>query len=155
MEINSVNITVTVTNYEECQEYDIVKYEFTSAPNDAITNYNRSWVYPFPKGLLNDEFYIGIESYVFMVDDYDRAMDAYYEEQERESENRFIEPFAPLEETYKQECCVICLESTPSILFLECGHIALCEDCEKRKRSSNLSELCDVCRSPVSRRLRI
>ena len=155
MEISSVDITVRVIDDEECNDYDIVKYEFTSAPNDAITNYNRSWVYPFPEGLLNNKFYIDIESYVFMVDDNVRAMDAYHEEREREAENGIIEPLGPPEETYKQERCVICLESTPSILFLECGHIALCEDCEKRKRSSNLSELCDVCRSPVSRRLRI
>ena len=152
MEISSINITVSVTDYEECNDYDIVKYEFTSAPNDVITNYSRSWVYPFPEGLLNKKIYIGIESYVFMVDDNVREMNAYYEE---EAENGIIEPLGPPEETYEQERCVICLESTPNILFLECGHIALCEDCEKRKRSSNLSELCDVCRSPVSRRLRI
>ena len=90
MEIGSINITVSVTDYEECYDYDIVKYEFTSAPNDAITNYSRSWVYPFPEGLLNKKFYIGIESYVFMVDDNVRAMDAYYEEREREAENGII-----------------------------------------------------------------
>ena len=152
MEISNVDITVRVINDEERNDYDIVKYEFTSAPNDAITNYNRSWVYPFPEGLLNNKFLIDIESYVFMVDDNVREMDAYYEE---EAENGIIEPLGLPEEMYEQERCVICLESTPNILFLECRHIALCEDCEKRKRSSNLLELCDVCRSPVSRRLRI
>ena len=84
MEISSGNITVRVIDDEERNDYDIVKYEFTSAPNDAITNYNRSWVYPFPEGLLNNKFLIDIESYVFMVDDNVREMDAYYEGRERE-----------------------------------------------------------------------
>ena len=147
MEISSVDITVRVIDEEECNDYDIVKYEFTSAPNDAITNYNRSWVYPFPEGLLNNKFYIDIESYVFMVDDNVRAMDAYDEEQEAE-ENELL---TPPEETYKQECCVICLESTPNILFLECKHIAICDACNIMKRQST----CGLCRSEISRRIKI
>ena len=147
MEISSVDITVRVIDDEECNDYDIVKYEFTSAPNDAITNYNRSWVYPFPEGLLNNKFYIDIESYVFMVDDNVRAMDAYYEEQEAE-ENELL---TPPEKTYREDNCVICLESTPNILFLDCKHIAICDACDSMKRHST----CDVCRAEISRRMKI
>ena len=50
MEISGIDITVIVTDYETSYDFDIVKYQFTSAPNDAITNYSRSWVYPFPDG---------------------------------------------------------------------------------------------------------
>ena len=83
MEISGIDITVIVIDYETSDDYDIVKYEFTSAPNDAITNYSRSWVYPFPEGLLNNRFSIYIKSYVYMVDDYVRETNAYYEEQVR------------------------------------------------------------------------
>ena len=118
MEISSVDITVSVMHYEECNDYDIVKYEFTSAPNDVITNYNRSWVYPFPEGLLNNKFRIVIESYVFMVDDDVRAMNAYYyEEREREAENGIIEPLGPPEETYRQEKCVMLRRSPEYLVF--------------------------------------
>ena len=54
MEIDSITITVIVWDNETFDDYDVVKYEFTSPPNDAITNYSRSWVYPFPKRILNN-----------------------------------------------------------------------------------------------------
>ena len=97
MEIDGITITVRVYDYETVYDYDIVKYEFTSAPNDAITNYSRSWVYPFPEELFNNKFSIYIESYVYMVDDYEREINAYYEEQWRlaHQEMEENEPLAP------------------------------------------------------------
>ena len=97
MEVSSIDITVGVFD-NESYYYDIVKYEFTSAPNDAITNYSRSWVYPFPEGLLNNKFSIHIETYVHVVNDY-------YEEQARlsnqEEESDEDELYIPLSETYR------------------------------------------------------
>ena len=113
MEIDSIDITVIVTEYGKFDDYDVVKYEFTSPPNDAITNYSRSWVYQFPERILNNKFCIYIQSYVYMVDDYIREMNAHYEEQLRlpyqEAEEN--EPLAPPIETYRQDCCVVCLEA--------------------------------------------
>ena len=155
MEIDSINITVRVVDYKTTYDYDIVKYEFTSAPNDAITNYSRSWVYPFPEGLLNNEFTIFIESYVYMVDDYVRAMNAYYEEQLRLSHQEVEEnePLAPPVETYRQDCCVVCLESKPNILYLDCMHIAICDSCYRLKKTHRKN--CDVCRAEISKRIKI
>ena len=156
MEISGVDNTVSVMDYEERDDYDIVKYEFTSAPNDVIMNYNRSWVYPFPEGLLNNKFCITIELYVFMVDDDVRAMNNYYEEErEREAENGIIEPLGPPEETYRQEKCVICLEDPPSILYLDCMHIAVCDSCDRMKSKTSLQSTCDVCRAEISKRVKI
>ena len=149
MEINSINITVNVTDYETSYDFNIVKYEFTSAPNDAITNYSRSWVYPFPEGLLNNKFYIYIESYVYMVDDYVRQMNAYYEEQEME-EN---EPLAPPVEPHREDCCVACLEAKPNILYLDCLHIAICDSCDRLKKTGRKN--CDMCRAEIFKRVKI
>ena len=155
MEISGIDITVIVTDYETSYDFDIVKYEFTSAPNDAITNYSRSWVYPFPEGLLNNKFNIYIESYVYMVDDYVREMNAYYEEQARLSnqeveENEF---YTPPQETYGEDRCVACLESKPNILYLDCLHIAICDSCDRLKTTGRKN--CDVCRAEIFKRLKL
>ena len=84
-------------------------------------------------------------------------MDAYYEEQLRLSnqEAKENELLAPPEETYREDCCVICLESTPNILFLDCGHIAICDFCESRKRKTSSKSTCDVCCAEISRKIKI
>ena len=148
MEINTIIISVNVTDYETSDDYDIVKYEFTSAPNDAITNYSRSWVYPFPEGLLNNKFYIYTQSYVYMFDDY-------YEEQSRlaDQEVEENEPFTPPVEPHREDCCVVCLEAKPNILYLDCLHIAICDSCDRLKKTGRKN--CDLCRAEIFKRVKI
>ena len=155
MEISGIDITVIVIDYETSYDFDIVKYEFTFAPNDAITNYSRSWVYPFPEGLLNNEFRIYIESYVYMVDDYVREMNAYYEEQARLSNQEVEENelYTPPTETHREDCCVVCLEAKPNILYLDCLHIAICDSCDRLKTTARKN--CDVCRAENFKRLKL
>ena len=157
MEIESIDITVRVCDNETTYDYDIVKYEFTSPPNDAITNYSRSWVYPFPERVLNNKFCIYIQSYVYMVDDYVREMNARYEEQMRlpNQEVEENEPLAPPIETYRQDCCVVCLESKPNILYLDCMHIAICDSCDRIKSKTSSQSTCDICRAEISKRIKI
>ena len=155
MEINSISITVNVIDYETADDFDIVQYEFTSAPNDAITNYSRSWVYPFPEGLLNNKFFICIQSYVYMVDDYVRQMNAYYEEQSRLADQE-VEENEPLDlpvEPYREDCCVACLEAKPNILYLDCLHIVICDSCDRLKKTGRKN--CDVCRAEIFERVKI
>ena len=45
--------------------------------------------------------------------------------------------------TFKSDECVICLTNPPKILFCNCGHLCLCEECDKKK---NL-ETCPVCKT--------
>ena len=153
MEISGIDITVRV--FELNDYYDIVKCKFTSAPNDAITNYSRSWVYPFPERLLNNRFCIYIRSYVYMVDDYVREMNAYYEEQARlvNQEVEENEPLAPPVKTYRHDCCVVCLEAKPNILYLDCMHIAICDPCDRLKKTGRKN--CDMCRAEISKRLKL
>ena len=155
MEISSINITVNVTDYETTDDYEIVQYEFTSAPNDAITNYSRSWVYPFPEGLLNNKFSIYIQSYVYMVDDHVRQMNAYYEEQSRRADQEMEEnePFDSPVEPHREDCCVACLEAKPNILYLDCLHIAICDSCDRLKKTGRKN--CDLCRAEIFKRVKI
>ena len=154
MEVDSIDIKVGVFD-NESNDYDIVGYEFTSAPNDAITNYSRSWVYTFPEELLNNKFSIYIESYVYMVNDYVREMNAYYEEQLRlaHQEMEENEPLAPPVEPHREDCCVACLESKPNILYLDCWHIVICDSCDRLKKTGRKN--CDVCRAEISKRLKL
>ena len=153
MEISSIDITVGV--FESYDYYDIVGYKFTSAPNDAITNYSRSWVHTFPEGLLNNKFCIYIESYVYMVDDYVRATNAYYEEQTRlaHQEVEENEPLAPPVEPHREDCCIACLEAKPNILYLDCLHIVICDSCDRLKKTGRKN--CDICRAEISKRVKI
>ena len=165
MEIHSITITVIVWGLfapynfgvETYHDFDVVKYEFTSPPNDAIKNYSRSWVYPFPERILNNKFSIYIQSYVYMVDDYIRAVNAAYDEQLRLSHQEVEEnePLAPPVETYRQDCCVVCLESKPNILYLDCMHIAICDSCDRIKSKTSSQSTCDICRAEISKRIKI
>ena len=65
------------------------------------------------------------------------------------------EPLPPPIETYRQEKCVICLEATPSILYLNCMHIAVCVPCDRVKSKTSLQSTCDVCRAEISKRVKI
>ena len=154
MEVGSIDIKVGVFD-NESNDYDIVGYQFTSAPNDAITNYSRSWVYLFPEELFNNKFSIYIESYVYMVNDYVREMNTYYEEQLRLAlqEMEENEPLAPPVEPHREDCCVACLEAKPNILYLDCLHIVICDSCDRLKTTGRKN--CDMCRAEISKRVKI
>ena len=66
-----------------------------------------------------------------------------------------LEPLPPPIETYRQEKCVICLEAPPSILYLDCMHIAVCVPCDRLKSKTSLQSTCDVCRAEISKRVKI
>ena len=43
--------------------------------------------------------------------------------------------------TFKLEQCVICLEKEPKVLFCNCGHICICDECFFKKLDN-----CPVCK---------
>lgn len=44
--------------------------------------------------------------------------------------------------------CVICLDASPTITFVPCGHKCLCNSCSDRMTS----DLCPLCRTRISKR---
>ena len=50
-------------------------------------------------------------------------------------------PPKPIEKTFKEDQCVICLEEEPKVLFCNCGHICICEKC-----ASHRYDNCPVCK---------
>ena len=76
------------------------------------------------------------------------------ETEEVESENEYDDhpiPPKPLEESFRIDKCVICLENEPNILFNDCNHICTCFECEKIRPSVK----CSYCRTEISRRIKI
>ena len=99
-------------------------------------NYDRYWQYP-----------LSIEEYLNTSDD---DIPFEFEEVYVSDEE---EEYTPPIETYRQDCCVVCLEAKPNILYLDCGHIAVCDSCDRLKKKGR--HKCDVCRSRVFERVKI
>ena len=131
-------IKIHLIQEEDRADYiiDSIKYE------DVKGGFNQSegeitWHGNHPRNLIDDKFSIDVEAFV------------YY--------RIFIriekEEYTPPTETYREDYCVICLESTPNILYLDCLHIAICDSCNRLKKTSRNN--CDVCRAEISKRIKI
>ena len=102
-------------------------------------NYDRYW-----------QHRISIEEYLASVssDDEIPGKESYDSESTDEEEE-----YTPPIETYRQDHCVVCLEAKPSILYLDCMHIAICDSCDRLKKTKRKN--CDVCRAKISKRVKI
>ena len=50
------------------------------------------------------------------------------------------------EKTFKEDECVICLTNPPNVLFCNCGHIAICVECDKVKSLKD----CPMCKTETT-----
>ena len=48
------------------------------------------------------------------------------------------------EKIFKEDQCLICLTNPPNILFCNCGHLCVCEECSKTGESL---EKCPICKT--------
>ena len=96
-------------------------------------NYDRYWRHP-----------MSIEEYLNSSGD-EIPIEEFYDSESTDEEEEYTPPI----ETYIQDCCVVCLEAKPNILYLECMHIAVCDSCDRLKKTGR--HKCDVCRSRVLR----
>ena len=47
-----------------------------------------------------------------------------------------------IEKTFKEDNCVICLTNPPNIVYCNCGHQVLCEECSKKVESLKNCPIC-------------
>ena len=52
-------------------------------------------------------------------------------------------------QTFKSDECVICLTKEPNILFCNCGHQCLCEECDEKHSVSVINSSCIFCDNVV------
>ena len=45
--------------------------------------------------------------------------------------------------TYKSDECIVCLTNPPKVLFCNCGHLCLCEECDDVK----ILKTCPICKT--------
>ena len=72
-------------------------------------------------------------------DDYQTEEYEPEDEEEYESEEEVIN----VTKTFKTEECVICIENEPNILFCNCGHLCIGNNCLEFKKLSK----CPVCKT--------
>ena len=141
-------------------EHDLVRYSLDN-PKYCIhlfSSNNETSVYPFPERVLNGPFYIYITAFYYFIPYHMRELYNYdWVQSIRADRIRPVEEndYTPPTETFRQDRCVICLESTPNILYLDCMHITVCNSCDRMKRTVRLRKNCDVCRAEISKRIKI
>ena len=99
-------------------------------------NYNTHWHHG-----------LSVEEYLECTNSDNEMSDGWQEESDEE------ELYTPPTETYREDRCVICLESKPNILYLDCLHIAICDSCDRLKKTGRKN--CDVCRAEIFKRLKL
>ena len=125
--------------------------------NEYKTSYNKYLKSPFEIYVRVSNYYDSLPEEVESENEYgDQEVESEneYDDQEVESENEYSEPRVepePLENSFKVDSCVICLENEPNILFNDCNHICTCLECEKIKPSV----ICPYCRTEISKRIKI
>ena len=93
---------------------------------------------------LENPFEIHIDvhqEYNLLIDGAEESEDELEEEEEEEEEEE--KPPKPLEESFRINTCVICLDKESNILFTDCNHICTCSECEKNKSAFK----CPYCRT--------
>ena len=84
---------------------------------------------------------------IFISRDDFRRIEEEWVRQEREREalrrRKIQEKQSQTSKSFKSDECVICLTIPPNVLFCNCGHLCLCEECDKVKSLEN----CPVCKT--------
>ena len=151
--LDRVEIVIQARESEDRGFHDLTFYRFENPVDSPELFFTRSYVDPFafPEYLLNEPFFVWVKfKCYFSSNDVREAI-----------ERRFIwgreieKEYTPPLETYRQEKCVICLKDPPSILYLDCMHIAVCDSCDRMKSKTSLQSTCDVCRAKISKRIKI
>ena len=64
---------------------------------------------------------------------------------EENNDETLPQPTTTPKQSIKEDKCCVCLENVPNILYVDCGHIAICNTCDKKGNFNN----CPICRTQV------
>ena len=79
-----------------------------------------------------------------------RVREGIFSEDEEDEEEEEV-PTLPLQDHFKTDQCIICMEKEPCILFTPCRHICVCVSCDALKPSYK----CSCCRTRISQKIKI
>ena len=171
--IDEVVITVGVFDFQEGEDCSLQIYCFENPLRYPELFFNHADVdsYSFPERLLKERTNIFVNVYCYYYCEslreearfrrefnYNTHWHLTYPVEEyleaTNSDNEMLEEFyTPPTETYREDRCVACLESKPNILYLDCLHIAICNSCDRLKKTGRKN--CDVCRAEIFKRLKL
>ena len=157
--IDSITATATLIPRDgEYDDYDLVNYTLEN-PKYCIhlfSSTNEMSIYSFPEHLLTTPFSIFVNVFSYFIPYEIRELDVMARFGiTRSQRNDVPSQLPPPDQMYRQDHCVICLESAPNILYLDCMHVAVCASCDRMKRTVGLRKNCDICRAEISRRIKI
>ena len=141
--------TIRIHLIREEDHKDYIIYVIECEDFFSLQNCERVF-HMYPRNLVDNKFSIYVEAYVYYTPLMVRDKEMYDSESPDEEEE-----YTPLIETYRQDYCVVCLESKLNILYLNCMHIAICDSCDRLKKTVGERKKCDVCRAEISRRIKI
>ena len=173
--IDEVVITVGVFDFQEGEDCSLQSYCFENPLRYPELFFNHADVdsYSFPERLLKERTNIFVNVYCYYYCESLREEARFRREfnynmywRHRLSVEEYLEAtnsdnemsdegelYIHLSKTYREDCCVICLESKPNILYLDCMHIAICDSCDRLKKTGRKN--CDMCRAEISKRVKI
>ena len=122
------------------EKRDLIVFRIENPRNNAHlfskSSVIQGWYFDDDVFQANKPFYIIVETKII-------GMPTIIPDVLQEEESDEEEPYTPPIEPYRQDYCVVCLESKPNILYLDCAHIAICDSCDRLKKTGRKN--CDVC----------
>ena len=123
---SSYRLYVGMVKDYEFNEYNVYSIDYDNI-KDKICNENK---YSFNFEIEGDfNIYIDVST-------------VWWEDYNSESEDEDEEP---TRKTISEPECVICFEKTPNILYLECLHLCVCNDCDIKGKFHK----CPLCRTKI------
>ena len=98
--------------------------------------------YPVSERVIKEPFFIEVDAHYIITPPIREWTESTLPEEENQ-----------VGKSYREDHCVVCLESKPNILYLDCMHIAVCGSCDRLKKTGRNN--CDVCRAEISKRVKI
>ena len=121
------NITICIRDDEEHFHFQKLAIIYVNDCSDLIDCYKPEYL-ENPCTSYTKPFEIHIDGYS------DYIIQEEVEEVESDSSDEEEEPPKPpkpIEESFRTDTYVICLDKEPNILFTDCNHICMCLECEK------------------------
>ena len=150
----------TFNIYLQCTDKDNYEnfYEFVKVVHFEInSNFMFEGILPlhflsrYGDNLFNLPFTIYMKVFCYFEPDVRILEESFTTNEEDESKDEVEEQPKPIEDHFKTDKCVICMEKEPCILFIQCRHICMCMSCEVAKPSLK----CPYCRSEILQKIKI
>ena len=125
---SSYRLFISMVKDNDLSEYNIYSIDYDNI-KDKITNENKYYSNFEVEGNFNININVSV-----------RWWEDYNSEEEDDSEDD-----EPARKTITEPECIICFENKPNMLYLECMHLCVCNECDRKGKFSK----CPLCRTKI------